>query len=267
MRKIFFSLLTVLLLLSFTACSEDDNTTDPKIYGYLLEQFVSTDAVIQITDPSAEANTDFRDLYTYEIVASDGYSPRNSSNAGYDLDWDVLKAGYIVPDDNRRTWFDNPDMPGAFRVKDATNLRLYRKVDIEDSLGTTYYVELGSLPVHQIENWDGELEDAIKLSDLLTPFAQYEGVTLYAYDDYAKEYTPEQIQDGYYFPQSEVSTFPTFNDSMQGGQKKFKKLAGIVVGGVAGSIDYDNAASSSTDLDITLPETFGGYEATELIDY
>lgn len=265
MKKLTLSLIAVLLLLAFTACSEKDNTTDAKIYGYLLEQFVTQDAVTQITDPSADAEADFRTLYNYEIIAGDGFSPRLSSNAGYDLNWSIFKTGFIVPDDNRRTWFDNPDIPGAFRVKDATKIKLYRKVDVTDSTGTGNYCELHSFSTHQVENWNGEQEAAIKLSDLIVSFSDVSGVTLAAADGYSKDYSLEQIQDGYYLLESEVTTFPSFNADMAGGLKKFKKLATIRVNGTATDVPYYNATVA--DLEINLPTTFAGYEATELLNY
>ncbi|MDD2542808.1 MAG: hypothetical protein PHC57_00055 [Candidatus Cloacimonetes bacterium] len=267
MKKLLVSLLAVLMLLAISACSEKDNSTEATIEGYLLEQFVGQDAVTQITDPSADAEDDFRSLYGYEIVASDGFSPRNSSNAGWDLAWTKLKTGYIVPSDNNRTWFNDSETPGAFRVKDATNIRLYRKVDVEDSLGAGYYVELQGMTIHQIENWDGEQEPAIKLSDLLAQFDSFTGASFYAYDDYSKDYTPEQISDGYYLLNSEVTTFPTLNDDLAGGLKKFKKLARISVAGVCTSTNYINSDAATTDLNITLPTNYSAYEATELIDY
>ncbi|HQQ67786.1 MAG TPA: hypothetical protein PLX77_03050 [Candidatus Cloacimonadota bacterium] len=265
MKKAIFSLLLLGMLLAFTACSENDNGTDPKIYGYILEQFVGKEAVNLITDPEPEEGDDFRGLYNYEIVASDGFSPRNSSNAGWDLKWDVLKTGYIVPDDNRRTWFDNADIPGAFRVKDATKINLYRKVEIADTTGVGVYFELGGMTTHQIENWNGEQEPAIKLADLIAHFTDITGVTLLAADGQTMDYTLEQIQDGYYLLESEKTTFPSFNDEMNGLQKKFKKLATIRVNGTAGTVTYLNA--NTPDLEITLPEGFAGYTATELIDY
>lgn len=265
MTKAIFSLLLLSMLLMFTACSEKDNGTDPKIYGYILEQFVNKVAVNLITDPEPDEGDDFRGLYNYEIVASDGFSPRNSSNAGWDLKWEVLKTGYIVPDDNRRTWFNNSELPGAFRVKDATKFNLYRKVEVADTTGVGVYFELGGLTTHQIENWDGEQEASIKLSDLIAHFSNVTGVTLLAGDGYSKDYTLEQIQDGYYLLQSEVSTFPTFNDDMAGGLKKFKKLASVRVNGTPGTITYLNAATP--DLEIALPESFSAFERTELVDY
>jgi hypothetical protein len=266
-KKIVFSLITIIILFALSACSEKDNPTEAKIYGYILEQFVTQEAVLQITDPTADSGTDFRALYAYEIVADDGWSPRQSSNAGYDLNWGTLRTGYIVPDDSRRTWFDNDYLPGAFRVKNSEALRLYRKVDVEVTAGPLYSFELGALPMHCVPNWNGENEDAIKLSDLLAAFEGYSQITLTAYDDYSMDYTTEQIQDGYYLLNSEVTTFPGFNDEMNGGQKRFKKLAKITVDGNAGEVDFSTAAPETADLQISLPISFSGYEATELTGY
>jgi len=57
--------------------------------------------------------------------------------------------------------------------------------------------------------------------------ADYDSVRFTAPDGYVKYYNPKQIHDGYYLLNSEVTTFPSFNASMPGSQKKFKKLASV----------------------------------------
>ena len=68
--------------------------------------------------------------------------------------------------------------PGAFEVKNAASIRLYRRIVVADTLGNAHYIELGALPIHSIANWDGANEDAIKLSDLLTDHSGYDNITL-----------------------------------------------------------------------------------------
>src|SRR5690554_5644691 len=116
LRHYLLAILLALLLL-ISACSENDNPTSVTITGYSLDQFVRQADVIAITDYEADPEEDFRDLYAYQIIAEDGWSPRNSSNAGYDLPWNVYRSGYLVPDDQNRTWFEDAEIPGAFRVK------------------------------------------------------------------------------------------------------------------------------------------------------
>jgi hypothetical protein len=269
LNKYIVSILALLLLLSITACSEDDNATTIQILGYSLDQFISVEDVRLITDASADETTDFRELYAVEIVATDGWSPRNSSNAGFDLTWNQFRAGYLVPDDGNRTWFSDPDLPGAFRVREAAQLRLYRQITIADTAGDIQHLELGTLPVYPITNWDNACEDAIKLSDLVVNFTDFESVTLTAVDGYSRDFTPAQIADGYYLLESEITTFPTFNDSMEGGQKRFKKLALITTTGATNSAphQYGNSPVERADLVLAIPELFDSYTATILTDY
>lgn len=268
MKHYFLAFMVVMLLL-FTACSEDDDPTTPRVYGYSLDQFVNQAEVLAITDSEADQDADFRNLYAYQIIAEDGFSPRNSSNAGYDLDWDVFTQGYLVPADQMRVWFSDPEIPGAFRVKYTSEIRLYRMVNLQSDHKQVSFIELGALPVTEVQNWDEASEEAIKLSDLVIAYEDYESITLAAADGYTQTYTPEQIADGYYLLESEVTTFPSFNDDMSGGQKKFKKLASLTVtGGTAIESDtWNNAPEDKADLIIPIPELFDGFEATELTDY
>jgi hypothetical protein len=267
LKKYLLVLLVTVVLLGISACSEDDNSTEPRILGYLLDQFVDIATVQEITDPSEGDLIDFRMLYNYEIVAEDGYSPRQREDtAGYDLYWDTFKTGYMVPADEYRTRFLDETTPGAFDVKNAATIRLYRRIVIADSLGNSYYKELGALPVYTIQNWDNEDEAAVKLSDLISGHQNFSTVKLMASDGYSKEYSPEEIADGYYLLESERTTFPTFNDDMQNSQKKFKYVDKIELDINFGAAipQYENAENSKSDLQIALPELYDGYEAVEL---
>ncbi len=266
MKKLTWLGLALLLFLTLTACSEKDPTDNP-ILGYLLDQFINADTVRVHVDPAADDTDDFRSLFAYEIVSGeDGFSPRQSVNAGYDIPWDKFSAGYLVPSDDMRTWFPNTDLPGAFRVRDTGLFRLYRKVDVDNGLRGSQTVELRGLSLYPTENWSGNTEDAVKLSDLVQGIAAYDSLGLIAADGYTKYYQPDQVNDGYYLLASEVTTFPTFNATMPGSLKKFKKLATVQVYGAtsAQAWDFELAPLETADLTFTVPASFEGYESTEL---
>jgi hypothetical protein len=154
-------------------------------------------------------------------------------------------------------------------VRNTGSFRLYCKIDLLSGARDSTLVELRGLQPHCVENWSAGMEDAIKLSDLLAGYSGYTAVTLIAADGYTYAYTPEQIADGYYLLNSEVTTFPAFNSSMPGGQKKFKKLAKVRVSIEAtptGHI-YPLADSVTRDLEIPIPTDFSAYQATHLPDY
>ena len=261
LKKYLFVLFAIALLLSISACSEKDNGTDAEILGYLLDQFIDTAQVQEITDPTEEDPTDFRDLYNYEIVASDGFSPRDrEETAGYDLDWSVFKTGFMVPSNQLRTMFFDDTTPGAFEVKNATTIRLYRRIVVVDSLGNSHYKELGKLPVYTVTNYDGVDEEAIKLSDLLSDHSGYTTISLMASDGYSKDYTPEQIADGYYLLQSERTTFPSFEE-LPNNMKKFKYIDRIKVDMDFGTDIplYMNADNDKADISFTFPAQYDGF--------
>jgi len=266
MKKLSYLIFALLVLFSVMACSEK-NPTDNYVLGYLLDQFINTDSVLVHVDPTADPGTDFRALYAYEIVsAEDGFSPRQSSYAGYDLPWETFSDGYLVPEDNFRTWFPNNDLPGAFRVKDTGLFRLYRKVDIHAGTRSDKTVELRGLSLYPITNWNSASENAIKLGDLLQGIAAYDSVMFVASDGYSKTYTPAQIGEGYYLLDSEVTTFPNINSELPGGLKKFKKLASLQVYGANSeqTFDFELAPQDSADLIFNVPSDLSGFVHTEL---
>lgn len=275
MKKLLYLLPALCLLLSMTACSENDNPTDvppdtTHVYGYQLEQFIDQATVTDSVDATAADSLDFRGLFAYEIVSgTDGFSPRQSSFAGYDLNWDTFRSGYLVPSDQGRTWFADPNLPSAFRVKHAGYFRMYRKIEVIAADNSSQMIELRGLPIHQVTNWDGNPEDAIKLSDLLQGIASYDSVSIVCFDDYGlgRYYQPAAINDGYYLLSSERTIFPTA--ALPSNMKKMKKVAYLhVYGAATGQVHaFDLAPNTAADIIFTVPADLSGYTATELTNY
>ncbi len=270
MKKLLY-VLFILVAIMLSSCSEkDDNTpTDLNIYGYKLDQFISQAAVHDLITTDAEDLTDYRSLFAYEIVSADedAWSPRQSTNAGYDLSWESFKEGYYVPSDNKKTWFADASLPGAFKVRNTGTFRLYRKVDIVTGRSTKL-AELNKLTKHNMTNWLSASEDAIKLSDLLEGITTYTAVKIVAGDGTAVDYTPAQIEDGYYFLTTETTTFPSFNGSMTGLQKKLKRIARLEVTTTetqAHSFPY--ADEATVNISFTVPTDLSGLNSTVMTDY
>ncbi|PKN73850.1 MAG: hypothetical protein CVU50_01295 [Candidatus Cloacimonetes bacterium HGW-Cloacimonetes-3] len=273
MKKLLY-VLFILVAVVLSSCSEKDNNTnnnptDLNIYGYKLDQFISQAAVHDLITSDAEDVTDYRSLFAYEIVSADedAWSPRQSVNAGYDLSWESFKDGFFIPSDNKKTWFADASLPGAFKVRNTGTFRLYRKVDIVAG-GSTKLAELHSLPKHNMTNWASYAEDAIKLSDLLQGITNYTSVKLVAGDGYAVDYTPEQIQDAYYFLNTETTTFPSFNGSMTGSQKKFKRLARLEITTLeVQSHNFTVADHATVNITFPVPTDLSSYTRTVMTDY
>jgi hypothetical protein len=272
MKKLSIVFLALLALLVFACSEKDDNPTDTNIYGYQLDQFISKTAVRDLVDATQPDSIDYRSLFAYEIVSADedAWSPRQSTStgAGVDLPWATFKQGFYVPSDSKKTWFPPAlGLPGAFKVRNAGNFKLYRKVDVVSG-NVSKIAELKGLQVYSINNWDNTMEDAVKLSDLLQGIAVYDTVRFTAVDGYSRDYTPEQIADGYYLLTSEVTTFPTLNGSMTGGQKKFKKLATVeALSAAAQSFTFPLAVHDNANISFPVPTDLSGYDRTVMTDY
>jgi hypothetical protein len=267
MKKLIPLLLAILLLLTLTACSEKDkDPTAVHVWAYSLDQFVPKALVADSLDATVADSIEFRNLYNYEIVSgADGFSPRQSSNAGYDLNWNTFKQGYFVPTNGNRTWFE--DLPGAFKVSDTGYFRMYRKIDV-DAAGATKSVELKGLSIYPITNWDGATEDAVKLSDLLQGIAAYDSVQIVCYDGYGntKYYHADAINDGYYLLNSERTIFPTA--SIPNNMKKMKKVAYINVIGAtsAQTFDFELAPQDAANMIFAVPASLSGLAPTDIAD-
>lgn len=259
-----------LLLLSFGCSEKDDNPTNVQVQGYKLDQFIINSTVIDSLDPAQPDSLEFRDLYAYEIVSGeDGFSPRMSSYAGYDLPWQSFKAGYLIPTDDFRTWFADPSLPGAFKVKNTGLFRLYRKIDVIAPDNSSKLVELKGLTIHTITNWDNEQEPAVKLSDLLTGFTEYDSVSIVCFDDWGMGmyYSPEAINDGYYLLETERTIFP--NVTVPSNMRKMKKVSYLQVYGTESAQNhvFELAPDTSADLIFTVPDDLSGFELTTIPDY
>lgn len=264
-------MLSIIAIFGMVACSEkDDNPTDVGVYGYKLDQFITKSAVAAHIDSTAADSTEFRNLYNYEIVSgTDGFSPRLSANAGYDLNWSAYKEGFLVATDGNKTWFADATLPHAFQVQETGLFRVYRKIDIVTESKGTKSAELRGLSIYPITNWDGNTEDAIKLSDLLTGIAAYDSVQIICYDGYGtdKYYQSAAINDGYYLLNTERTIFPTA--SLPNNQKKMKKVAYLNVIGAtsAQNNDFELAPNDAADFTFDVPASLTGYIQTELTGY
>jgi len=193
MTKNYFLLAIIAMLLLFTACSESDKSTSTTVEyeailadsadfvfeipadltgftsqdvdyvgatvtGYPLAQFIPIDQITPSHDPDVIG--DVRDFYQYEIVSSDAdgnYSPRNSSNNLIgDLTFTQFSSGYLLPSEDGRTYFPSAEIVGAFRVKKATYIKLYYKVDVKKADGEIIPIEVRAFTASLLEYLDSD---------------------------------------------------------------------------------------------------------------
>lgn len=267
MKKLILLLLSLLLLFMLVACSEkdDDPITPDATMGYSLDQFITKGVVNDSVDITAADSVDYRSLFAYQIVGSDGWSPRQSSNAGYDLSWNQFKAGYLIPTDEGRTYFTDTTLPHAFRVKYAQTVQLHRKVDVIAPNHSQKMVELNGLTIETIANWDNLNESAVKLSDLLAG-ATYDSVMFSDPIGYQLVYYPNEIAQGYYLLHSEKTLFPT-SLGLSNRKNKFKRLATMTIYGASASQNHTFTLSTQPRVSFDFPSNLSGFQSVEVPGY
>ncbi len=270
MKKLLLILVAISTLMVFFGCSEkdDNNPTAVHVWAYSLDQFISKTAVHDTINASASDTTDYRGLYNYQIVSNeDGFSPRNSTNAGYDINWDKFKQGYYVPGNGFETWFPNSMLPNAFKVSSTGLFRLYRKIDVNAGSRGTTSVELHALQIYPIVNSQNVTEDAIKLTDLLTGIAAYDSVRMVCYDGYGEDkyYHTDDINAGYYLLTSEKTIFPN-HTFPQTGYSSLKKVSYIDVYGATTTpaVNFVLADEDKADIIFHIPPVLSDLDATDI---
>ncbi|MCF7920310.1 MAG: hypothetical protein K9N06_10410 [Candidatus Cloacimonetes bacterium] len=252
MKKIMlFVFLAIVTLMMVISCSENDNNNNIPdiIYAYALEQFVPMDALSDLIVHDEGDTTEFRDLFYFWPLATDGFSARTR---GYDdLDWQNWVQGYYIPEIDNKVFFPQfePLNIGAYNVKYLDMVYVSRGVRsiINDTLSVVY--ELNAMETQQVENYDLVMEDAIPLNSFVPPHVTViDSVVFTAVDGYTKTYTPVQFADGYWLVSSQKTIFPTEGANMSGSLKKFKLLKSMEFFGQWQNVeDFENPAWAGTD--------------------
>ncbi len=106
-----------------------------------LNHLVSQDLIPPFIDRN-EVSHDTRVLYSYQIFGEDGYSAHGTR--GYPNNtWDQMELGYIVRSTMRVRFPESIGLPGAYNVRDARQMQVWRKIDIHlTEADSTAFVEL-----------------------------------------------------------------------------------------------------------------------------
>lgn len=178
-------------LVNFTAVEIDYN--GELVTAYSLDQFIDFQ---RVHVPELE--------YSYEIVAEDGYSPRNG---GYpDLSWAQLETGYLLPTEKFRTYFPGDEIASAYNVKYAQDINLYRTVIVVDSEGSEIVFQTGALETvdvyHQAGDENFYTDPGFALSNFISDYVTTnpEGYQYHftASDDYTVVFSWDDIQNGWW---------------------------------------------------------------------
>lgn len=173
---------------------------------------------------------DARNLYAYRIEGDDGFS---ASVKGYpDNIWDQMDKGYVMALSRRVVFPDDLlDLPGAYNVKDARNIRINRMVNVT-SPDSSSFVRLCDMNTTMVENDEGQNEEAVSLSDMVEEYISNPAGFMYnlqAIDGYSlsSDLSWDQLQTGYWLMESEKTIFTP--DSLSSGRYRVKYLEHILV--------------------------------------
>ncbi|MBN2460687.1 MAG: hypothetical protein JXB60_03685 [Candidatus Cloacimonetes bacterium] len=272
MKKIISAIMLLSFsLLLFTGCSEkdSDSSTGPgQILAYLLEQFLVLDDVLNLFH--ADDQQDILDdeipvlnLFTIHVTASDGWSWRNQGRR--DLKWSEFKAGYLIPEDEGRIYYEEFTNQGinAYNVKWAETVEVFRAFELIKPDNTIAIYELNGMDTEMVNNYDEIQEEAIKLTEFIPDdeITAIDSVYFIGADGYQKTYTPEEFEAGYWLLTSQRTIFPGLN--LPGSKKKFKFLQQIKIFGDMEEQDDPFECNFSVDPDyqFDFPEDLEGYDS------
>jgi len=195
-----------------------------------LSSFVDTSLIHPYLDKN-KVSYDSRSLYAYHIVGEDGFSA--SGTKGYTNNiWQHLLLGHILTSTRKVIFPDSKiDLAGAYDVKSTRHIYIHRKLDLAFT-DSTHFVELSKITPVQVTNLDNNVEQAIRLSDVVANKVgnpggfQYNIISLDNYGPTA-EMSWEKFQTGYWLLTSEKTMFT--DTSLTGGRYKVKVLEKIIL--------------------------------------
>ncbi|MCD4828370.1 MAG: hypothetical protein K8R90_02930 [Candidatus Cloacimonetes bacterium] len=209
--------------------SEDVNYDDVTMQGYPLAQFFPIEQ--RDMEPTE---------YHYQIVASDDWNPRNSSNTTWDLDWATFETGYLLPDADGRTWFPSDDVASAYNVKYADYVNMYRTIMVTGDDGLVTPFELSQYDVKALSYYyhDDDTEmvtyDAFPITNIITEYVTETPVDYsfifvasdgWVNDDTNNTFTWSDMEKGWWVPEKNRVVF-VGNDGYQM-YKTVKSVVGV----------------------------------------
>jgi hypothetical protein len=195
-----------------------------------LSEFVDTTLIPLYRDKNGNAY-DSRTLFAYQIVADDGFSASGAKGFSNNI-WSHMQLGHILTTTRQVVFPDDKiDLAGAYNVKNSLHIYIHRKLDLERP-DSTKFVELRSIDTVQIENFEGNLENAIPLKDVV--LLSVDSPQIYSYnlrtlDDFgpSTSMTWDQFQTGYWLLTSGKTRFT--DALLVGGAYKLKVLESIQI--------------------------------------
>jgi hypothetical protein len=187
-------------------------TDDSLTTAISLEQFISksmTDGLIEIQNPETK---DSRKLFSFNQIASDGFTPRSPSTFRGDLLWDEFAAGYLLPHRGFRSYFPEKNI-GAYNVRNIRDFHLHRSIIVVAANGDSVLFQTGAMTKTEIE-LSSNLVDAIKLTSFISLFITETPAKYYYFiegvDGANFTLTWVQLQAGYFVISTDRFEYPNF---------------------------------------------------------
>lgn len=140
------------------------------VTGYSLDQFVTQAAV----DSATGASVDSRILFNYRVIATDGWNPFDDKEQ-IDLTWELFGTGYLLGALNdARVYFPSEDIAGAYDVKNADTINMYRVINVIKGTDVVPF-ETAGFTAEDLTYWNKDNDATIagkgvSLVELLTNF-------------------------------------------------------------------------------------------------
>ena len=200
------------LAANFTSSTVDYDGVD--VTGYSLDQFIPADpydleASRAVGDDIVDS--DPRNLFVYELVGTDGFTPRQRGED--DLTWDAFTSGYLLPSESFKAFFADEEIVNTYNVKYLDKFNIYRVLRIT-KMDITTTIPAGNYEYSEVSFTDSKdnavTYDGFKLEDMINPdittdpenYTYFIGaVDGWLNDDTDNTFTWTQMQNAYFFPE------------------------------------------------------------------
>lgn len=239
-RNLVFLLSAIIILMFAFGCSEKDSTSNDNDDPIPPEQAQTPDVVFAFPDSADLVNFAGEDVdyegetvtgynlvqfldfdrsgvyeleYTYEIVADDGYSPRQGGNP--DLTFAQFETGYLLPTEKFRTFFPDDAIATAYNVKYAMDINLYRTVIVVDADGNEITFQTGAFTTEDVYHESGNgsfyTDPGFKMENFVSEYVTEDPADFEyhftASDDLTNIYSWNDIQTAYWLTDQNKAIF------------------------------------------------------------
>jgi len=184
--------------------AEEVEYQEEMVTGYSLDQFIPIDL-------DNNERIDLRPLYAYEIVGEDGFTPR--MRLDQDLHWDLFSNGYLLPENDHRTYISSLAQHRPYNVKFAETIKLYRKIDVLKGEDEPVMFE-----VRGMDSLEAETGKIIAMSlfitDYITDNPEYFSYRLIDINNDEYDFTWSEFSNGFWHYINDTAVIPIMDEEL-----------------------------------------------------